>query len=276
MPNFLDALEIAAATDVGRMREHNEDAILFDPSLGIVILADGMGGYQAGEIASGLAVDAVNEILRAELDAMQPHLRSGKEVLPLAHQMLSIAMQRANSVVYQHATQHPLCAGMGTTLIASLFYDNRLIVGHAGDSRLYRMRDDVLIQISHDHSLIQEQIDAGLIAQQDAREVSFRHFVTRAVGIDAEVDIDIEEHATQVGDLYLYCSDGLSDMLEDAYIASLMRRMKDNLPALAEALVQKANEMGGRDNISLVLVGIRADYSVSTGWASRLAAKIRA
>lgn len=275
MRSLRDALDMAGMTDPGRVRGHNEDAVLFDADLGIVALADGMGGYNAGEVASGLTVDAVNEILRAELAAMSPHLGSGKSLKPQAHDMLMLAIERANSVVYQTACNEHLCAGMGTTLVAALFYDNRLVVGHVGDSRLYRYRNTDFSRLTRDHSLLQMQLDAGLITPEEARHATHKNLVTRAVGIEPDVEPEIQEFLAVPGDIYLFCSDGLTEMVEDPLIGEVVGQFADNLPMAAQALVEQANANGGRDNISVALVAVKRDYAAETGWISRLASRFR-
>lgn len=275
MRSLRDALEMTGMTDPGRMRGHNEDALLFDADLGIVALADGMGGYNAGEVASGLTVDAINEVLRAELSAMSPHLGCGKTLKPLAHEMLTIAIERANSVVYQTACNEPLCAGMGTTLVTALFYDNRLVVGHVGDSRLYRFRNADFSRLTRDHSLLQMQLDAGLITPEEARHSAHKNLVTRAVGIEPEVDPEIQEFLAVPGDIYLFCSDGLTEMVEDQLIGEVVSMLADNLPLAAQTLVEQANINGGRDNISVALVAVKRDFAAETDWISRLASRFR-
>lgn len=275
MGNLREALEMIGVTDAGRVRAHNEDALHYDAELGIVVLADGMGGYNAGEVASGVAVEVVGETLRAELDAMAPHILSNKTMRPVAYEMLAIAVERANTMVYEMAHTEAHCAGMGTTLICSLFYDNRLVVGHVGDSRLYRMRGAELFQLSRDHSLLQEQLDAGLIRQDEARYAIHRNLVTRAVGVGQSVEAEIQEFIALPGDIYLFCSDGLTEMVDDQLIGEMLSLFSDNLPLAAQALLDQANANGGRDNISIILVGIRRDFAVETGWVSRLTAKFR-
>ena len=270
MASLNDALDMAGATDVGRVRNHNEDALLLDPGLGIVVLADGMGGYNAGEIASGIAVDTIGETLRAELGAIAPQTAPSQQTV--AHDLLGLAIRRANSAIFETAANNPSCAGMGTTLVCALFFDNHLVCGHVGDSRLYRLRAGELQQLSHDHSLLQEEIDAGLIRPEDARHMPYRNLVTRAVGIEASVEPEIREYAAQPGDLYLFCSDGLTDMVEDTRIGEIIATAGDDLQPAAQALIDEANANGGRDNITVALVGIRRDYAARRGWISRLAA----
>jgi PPM family protein phosphatase len=159
---------------------------------------------------------------------------------------------------------------MGTTLVACLFYDNFLTVGHIGDSRLYRMRQDALEQVTRDHSLLQEQIDSGLITKEDARMSQNKNLVTRAVGIDPEVETEIHTYDVQEGDIYLLCSDGLNDMIEDEEIQMTLIALRANLDLTAQQLVQAANDAGGRDNISVMLVKVLKPFTVERGFWAKL------
>lgn len=275
MPSLQEALEMTGATDTGRVRERNEDALLYAADLGVVILADGMGGYQAGEVASGLTVDVVSEVLRTHVQDMSAPPRSDVYSGMDGLELLRTAIEQANTSVFTHASQDPQCAGMGTTVVCALFSDNRLYAAHVGDSRLYRYRAAEFISLTRDHSLLQEQIDAGLLQEEDARHSSYRNLVTRAVGIDTQVEVETQEFEVQPGDIYLFCSDGLNDMVEDALIGDVLSMFSDNLPLAAQALIEQANANGGRDNVSVVLVGVRRDFSVGGGWISRLSARFR-
>lgn len=274
MHSLREALNISGVTDTGRVREHNEDAVFYDADLGIVVLADGMGGYNAGEVASGLAIDVIGETLRAELDALPSQIRTHKESgMQAAIDMLGIAIDRANRVVFERAASDAYCYGMGTTVVGGLFYDNRLVVGHVGDSRLYRYRAGTLMQLTHDHSLLQEQIDADLIDPEAARTANYRNLVTRAVGIAPDVECEIHTCEVEPDDIYLFCSDGLTDMLPDTLISAVLALFADNLPLAAQALVEQANANGGRDNISVVLVGVRRPFPIGRNWFSRLSSR---
>jgi serine/threonine protein phosphatase PrpC len=200
-----EALEIFSQTDPGMVRSHNEDSVACEPACGLAVLADGMGGYNAG-----------------------------------------------------------------TTIVSALFYDNRVAVGHVGDSRMYRLRGEVLETITHDHSLLQEQLDSGMISLEDARLSKNKNLVTRAVGIDAHVDSEIHVHEVLVGDIYLLCSDGLNDMVEDDDIQATLFALQSNLPLAASQLIQMANDNGGRDNISVILVKVKGKFSVPRGWLAKL------
>jgi protein phosphatase len=158
---------------------------------------------------------------------------------------------------------------MGTTLVAGVFHDNKVTVAHVGDSRLYRLRGEDFQQITRDHSLLQEQIDSGLITAEQARHSRNRNLVTRAVGIDPEVVVEIHDHAVLSGDLYVFCSDGLNDMVEDEDIAMTVGALAANLGLCAMQLIQMANDNGGRDNVSVILVKVKREYPVARGWWAR-------
>jgi protein phosphatase len=181
-------------------------------------------------------------------------------------------MAHVNSAIYQKAQNEPQCAGMGTTLVVGIFHDNRVTVGHIGDSRLYRMRGEVFQQITRDHSLLQEQIEAGIITLEQARHSQNKNLVTRAVGIDPEVEAEIHDHEVLPGDVYLFCSDGLNDMVEDDEIAMTLGALSANLELCAMQLVQMANDNGGRDNVSVILVKVKGEFPAARGWWARFLA----
>jgi protein phosphatase len=252
-------------TDTGMVRNHNEDSIYFEPDLGLVVLADGMGGYNAGEVASGIAIQVTAEVMRAQMMATPPHVKTAGSMWPVAHEMLLLSVDRANSMIYQTAQEHAQCAGMGTTLIAGLFYNNQLALAHVGDSRAYRLRGDNFEQLSKDHSFLQEQVDAGLITEEEAKHAPYKNLVTRAVGIGAVVQTELREYQVEPGDVYLFCSDGLSDMLQDETISELIRLFRGNLSRACDVLIEQANAEGGRDNISAILIKVTRDFSVEVG-----------
>ncbi|WP_187360084.1 Stp1/IreP family PP2C-type Ser/Thr phosphatase [Chitinolyticbacter meiyuanensis] len=258
MADLSRILQIEGATDPGLVRDHNEDAIGFDPMLGFAVLADGMGGYLAGEVASGMAIEMMLHVVRGALQSRSAHQLVDAE--PYGHQVLEDAVQQANAAIYGTALSQPQCAGMGTTVVATLFYDDRVLAAHVGDSRLYRLRGEMLEQLTRDHSFLQEQIDSGLITPEEARHSQNRNLVTRAVGIDPLAEVELAEHPVEVGDLYLLCSDGLTDMLDDEHIADLLVAMRANLPLAAQQLVLAANDAGGRDNISVLLIEVKKPF----------------
>ena len=265
-----DALEIVSQTNPGMVRSHNEDSVAQELACGLVVLADGMGGYNAGEVASGIAVSVVATEVCQHLQDASPIDRDEATGEELGVVLLRDNIQRANASIFHAAQSQPQYAGMGTTIVAGLFYDNRVVVGHVGDSRMYRLRGEVLETITRDHSLLQEQIDGGMISIEDARVSKNKNLVTRAVGIDAEVVPEIHVHDALVGDIYLLCSDGLNDMVEDEDIQSTLYAMQGNLPLAAEQLIQMANDNGGRDNVSVMLVKVNGEFAVPRGWLEKL------
>ncbi len=254
-------LEIASRTDPGQVRTQNEDAITHRAEMGLAILADGMGGYNAGEVASGMAI----ALLKSELEAALPQLAQGSGNL---HQALAQAIANANRSIFQMAASRQQYTGMGTTVVVTVLHGASLTVAHLGDSRLYRLRDGQLSQITQDHSMLQEQINAGVLTAEQARFSTHKNLVTRALGVAEEAHPDIADHAVAAGDIYLLCSDGLSDMVDDVDIADLLSRPAD-LQQIADTLVNCANKNGGRDNISVILAKIHAAQNTKNSVVSR-------
>ena len=240
--------EICAQTDQGLVRKNNEDALAFDRHTGLCLLADGMGGYKAGEVASSMAVSFLRQELTAWLSEAG-NRASGREL----RRKMDACVSQVNHLIVSAACANPDHAGMGTTLVAGIFMEARLILGHIGDSRCYRLRGQVLQQITKDHSLLQEQVDAGLITNAQAQTSPHRNLITRALGVEDAVMVEINEHRVEPGDLYLLCSDGLSDMVRDIVIEPILNA-PGTLQQKAAALVKQANDSGGRDNISVMLV----------------------
>jgi len=268
--NIEQALEIVSATHPGMVRSHNEDSVGYEASCGLVVLADGMGGYNAGEVASGITVSVVSSEIKNALQnsvAEDEDAGSGEDIGVM---LLRKQVQKANASIYHAAQSQPQYAGMGTTVVAGLFYDNHLAVAHVGDSRMYRLRGEVFESITRDHSLLQEQIDSGIISTADARRSMNKNLVTRAVGIDANVDVEVHVHAVQAGDVYLLCSDGLNDMVPDDEIADAVKMLQANLPLAANQLIEMANDHGGRDNVSVILIKVKGDFAVQHSWLEKL------
>ena len=240
-------LEFFSVTDTGRARRNNEDSVALDEAGQVAVLADGMGGYNAREVASGMASDRVRSELAARLKPLGPQPTDTD-----VRSALLDAVDTANREVFDAAMSHAEYAGMGTTLVVAVYRGDRLWLGHIGDSRAYRFRNGQLEQLTRDHSLLQEQIDAGLITAEQAAYSMHKNLVTRAVGVDEVVELEIHDYPVEPGDVLLMCSDGLSDMLSDDQIAQLLRT-NDSLPAAGAMLVQAANAAGGRDNIAVVL-----------------------
>ncbi|MBI2315949.1 MAG: serine/threonine-protein phosphatase, partial [Betaproteobacteria bacterium] len=174
---------------------------------------------------------------------------------------------KANTSIYQASQSQPQYAGMGTTLVVALFYDNRVTIAHIGDSRLYLLRDGEFKQVTKDHSLLQEQIDSGMLTREQARHSANKNLVTRALGIDATVEPEIHDYDTRPGDIYLLCSDGLCDMVSDEDIEMVLQTLGANLKLCVQQLIQMANDNGGRDNVSVMLVRVRREYPAPRGLA---------
>jgi protein phosphatase len=248
-------LEFQAAVDPGRARSNNEDSVAFDDAVALAVLADGMGGYNAGEVASHMATS----FIRTELGRWLREASSQATDAEVRRAM-DICVDNANRAIFNAANANPQYAGMGTTLVVAVLRDDHLLLGHVGDSRCYRLRAGQLQQITRDHSLLQEQIDAGLITPEQAAFSANKNLVTRAVGVENTVMLETHQHDVQPGDIYLMCSDGLSDMLDDDAITQVLLA-HDTLESSTRALIDAANDAGGKDNISVILV--RASGSAS-------------
>lgn len=246
--------EFYSQTDTGRVRSNNEDSVALDEAHGVAVLADGMGGYAAGEVASGMACDFIRAELGRWLGEASVAATDGD-----VRRAMDICVDNANRAIFGAASSNPTYAGMGTTLVLGVFRSGRLLMGHIGDSRAYRWRDGVLQQITKDHSLLQEQIDAGILTPEQAQYSANKNLVTRALGVEDVVLLESHQHDLVHGDVILMCSDGLSDMLTDPEIAGVLAAYPHSLPEMGEALVAAANEAGGRDNIAVVLVRAQGD-----------------
>lgn len=250
-------------THAGMVRTNNEDAALFDEAFGVAVLADGMGGYNAGEIASGMATTFIKtELVR--------WLSSGSHAAELddIQRAMALCVKKANESIFNAALSNPGYAGMGTTLVLGVFQGAHLVLGHVGDSRCYRMRAGVLTQITKDHSMLQEQVDAGLLTREQAATAPGKNLLTRAMGVDPTVEIELHVHEVQANDLYLMCTDGLTDMVRENTITTLLSSHA-GLNQIAADLVAKANAGGGRDNITVLLTQAKTPDD-KPGFLSRL------
>lgn len=263
-------LRCVGVSDTGRVREHNEDTIGTDVDIGLVVLADGMGGYKAGEVASGIAVRTVMGLLKDAIERQDLTIPDEESGLSRPGILLRDAVQRANKIIYQTARTQANCEGMGTTVVAGLFFDDRLTIAHVGDSRLYRQRGSQFEQITHDHSLLQELVARGFYTPEEAQRAAAKNYVTRALGVEATVEVDVTEVPVEKDDLFLLCSDGLSDMIEDDDIQLTISTFGVNLETLARQLVLLSNENGGRDNVSLVVVRVLESFPARRGVIDRL------
>jgi serine/threonine protein phosphatase PrpC len=254
-------IELVSVSDTGRKRPHNEDSAITHPKIGLALVADGMGGYRAGEVASAIAAKAILDVIGSNLHVAQDQ-RSEHSGCALSKQAVLVrdSILGANRQIFKTATAVPECLGMGTTIVTTLFYNNRVIIAHVGDSRVYRYRDNQLAQVTNDHSLVQELIDRGFGTAEDAEANMSRNIVTRALGIGENVEVDVKEEAALPGDIYLLCSDGLNDMVDDKEIRLTLSKYSGNLVGTAHELVGLANESGGQDNISVVLARPQAPF----------------
>lgn len=263
-------IEMVALTDVGQVRTNNEDAVGVDADIGLAILADGMGGYKAGEVASGMTIASVTETVRERLPDIDDQERLDDDGDYSAEAiMLRDALELAHTSVYQVSRTQKQCEGMGTTAVVVLFHDDSFALAYVGDSRLYRLRGGQLEAISSDHSLVQELVDRGFYTIEEAQEKVGRNIVTRALGVEADVKIDLIEEPVAVGDIYLLCSDGLTDLVADDAIGLTLNKYPDNLDQAGQALIDMANAAGGKDNISVVLARIDGQFARKRGLLSR-------
>lgn len=273
--SLLGALEIVMRTDRGQVRGQNEDSVFADADCGLAILADGMGGYNAGEVASGMATSLLSERLEAAFKTSAAHETDSRTGRSFAQRSLVEHIAAVNSAIYFASEGQSQLGGMGTTLVAAVFCDDKLTVAHVGDSRLYRLRGEQFSALTHDHSLLQEQIDSGEISAEDARYSINRNLVTRAVGIDPEVEAEVNVYPVRPGDVYLLCSDGLYDMVEEGDLQHTLEMFGANLEEVATQLIKMANDNGGDDNISVVVVKVLREFPAPPGRWSKLLSLFR-
>jgi protein phosphatase len=272
--NIRDCLEIVNQSDVGRRRPHNEDSTLSDAERGLVILADGMGGYKAGEVASAIAATTVHHEVVAGLKRIRRSHTAGADGLHPESAVVRDAIHTANRRIHDTAQKEPDCHGMGTTIVVCLFHHDCVTLAHVGDSRIYRLRAGKFMQVTRDHSLIQELIDRGLYSPEDAARNAPKNLVTRALGIEADVRVDVAEEKVEPGDLYLLCSDGLNDMVDDEEIHLTLSKYSGNLVRATEELIRKANANGGRDNTSIILVRVMENFAAPDRPLTRIIKKL--
>ena len=245
-------------TDVGKRRDHNEDSFLVDDEHQLYVVADGMGGHLGGEMASELAVETIRasvEEERGEVVNGQP-FRGPIEQHP-ALMMLPRAVKRACAAIFRKAQEEPELQGMGTTVTGVAFVDTFAFFGHVGDSRAYLIREGRIEQLSDDHSLVNEQLKAGLITPEQARISRFRHIITRSVGFEEDVAVDTMVVPIQEGDLYVLCSDGLANLVSQTEIRDVI--FDNFLKDAPQELVALANARGGDDNITVVIAYVNGE-----------------
>lgn len=251
-------LEAYAWTDPGPVRENNEDTFLVDQDAGLFIVADGMGGHAAGEVASRLATDTIRDLLQEGEDPDETRLdRNVQDPGDVLRERLRYAMNQASARIRREAQAKPAYAGMGTTVCVLLVEGDQAHVAHVGDSRIYLFRDGQLSRLTRDHTVVQQEIDAGRLTPELARQVAHRNYLTQSVGYHGPVEPDTATRALQPGDLFVLCSDGVTDPLEDRRIAEICA---STYPTdLAETLVREALQAGGEDNITVVTVRVMED-----------------
>lgn len=252
-------------SDTGRVRQNNEDAYAAIPDIGLAVVADGMGGHKAGEVASAMAIDVITRSLAERLPSTR---RVKRTRIP---EIVRNAIELANSAVYEAANTNRDYAGMGSTVVVTAFHGDRVCIAHVGDSRLYRLRGGVLQQLTEDHSVVQDLLRRGLISPEQARTSPNKNVITRALGVTRTVEVTVRDERVQQGDLYLLCTDGLHDMLTDENIASLLRVGVDDITDLAARLIDAANQAGGDDNVTTVVVRVQNRQARTRGHEQRAA-----
>ena len=250
MPEAQTRLKIAGHTDTGRRRDYNQEHIGFDQELGIAVLADGMGGHKAGEVAAHMAVKFVLGKLQ-KLILQETYVSiTGFQLLDFLSNTISLS----NTEIFRTQKEENAYLGMGTTIVATLITGSQIYVGHVGDSRLYLYRNQKVKRLTKDHSLVQDLIDRGFYTETEARSANVKHVVTRAMGTKLDVDVDTAEVSLLPYDLLLLCSDGLTDMVSDWQIAETINENIIDLDLAANKLIALANQNGGKDNISVILI----------------------
>lgn len=247
----------AGMTDVGQARDHNEDDFyLSEGKEALCVVADGMGGHRSGEVASAMAIKAMVEYYRetmADVDDSAPV--NGEDTVDLIQRRLRQAVQKANSAVFTAASESELYRGMGTTIVSGYFTNEGVYMANIGDSRAYRFRDGTLEQRTEDHSLANEYVRMGILAAEDIEYFPYKNVITRACGLTDEVEVDVHFEDVRAGDLFLFCTDGLTDMIRDNRLEEMLAE-EDDIEALCKKLVEVANANGGDDNVTLILAKV--------------------
>ncbi len=272
----MNAIQCSSQTHAGHLRQRNEDYMITDADSGIFMLADGMGGHRSGDFASKMACESVMHRLHKSLPSLSPDEFDPELGYTRASLLLRQALLEANEKILQEADSNPEHAGMGTTIVVAWFYRDQLTIAHVGDSRLYRLRQGRLEQLTSDHTIRQELIDRGYYDKEQAETLVQRNLVTRALGADRSVAIDIQETMTLPGDLYLLCSDGLYDMVEEQTILHIMNRCYD-LTSCVETLTKTALGNGGKDNVSVICIRSTPSTQEASrdGWKKRIKRLLR-
>ena len=247
-------VEVAGKSDVGCVRQNNEDNFGYDSRHGIYVVCDGMGGQAAGEVASKIAVDSVlNYFREAARTGNRPQVGAALESASARANALASAIQLANVAIHKAAAEHAAHSGMGSTIVAVLVENDSFSVGHAGDSRIYRIRHGEIRQLTRDHSLVMEQVRRGMLTQEEAQNSEMQNIIIRALGPEETVQVDLDDLAAEPGDILLLCSDGLNRHVSDDSILEIAQATS-TLQAMADRLIDAAREGGGSDNITALLV----------------------
>lgn len=258
-------LTYAHCTDTGLVRGHNEDSVVVDADLGLVMVADGMGGHVAGEVASAMAA----ELISASIASATTHDSTALDRPTQRRQVIHKAIHIANERILVAAESTAAYKGMGTTLVLALFHQDQVTIAHIGDSRAYRLRKGKIEQLTQDHTLVQQQLQSGLLTKDQSSKANNQHRLTRALGVMSEVAADMREEKLQAGDRYLFCSDGLSDHVQLMEMQALLSQPGMTPTEQCRSLIAAANQQGGEDNISVVQVTVSERRSVLLVWLAQ-------
>ncbi|NUN16182.1 MAG: Stp1/IreP family PP2C-type Ser/Thr phosphatase [Myxococcales bacterium] len=248
-------LRYAGSTHVGMRRSHNEDAFILVPKEKLYVVADGMGGHACGEVASRMTVETLEEFFRATSDDPETTwiCKPDPQLSEQANR-LRAAIMLANNKIYERAQRDPAHRGMGTTVVSAVFYDGNVSVAHVGDSRVYRWRGGELTQMTEDHSLLNDYKKIASLTAEEERNFQHKNIIVRALGMKADVVVDVLSETPQIGDIYLLCSDGLSGEVTDQEIASIISDSRGDLELACAQLIETACNNGGKDNVTAVIV----------------------
>jgi serine/threonine protein phosphatase PrpC len=250
-------VEAYGRTECGHVRDNNEDALLLDLEMGIFIVADGMGGHAAGEVASQMAVDGVHEILCGSQDPDETRLVrevDSEDASDIMRERLRYAMNQASVQIRRYSEEHAETRGMGTTVVALVLDGDRAHLAHVGDSRAYLLRRDQLTRLTRDHTVVQQEIDAGRLTPELARLLPHRNILTQSVGFHGPVEPDTSTRVVQAGDVFILCSDGLTDMLDDRALLEVMRGREPE--ELVDVLIEAALQAGTEDNVTVMVIAV--------------------
>ncbi len=253
-------LEIAGKTDPGCVRKNNEDSLAVVPELGLMAVADGMGGHSSGEVASQIATETIRDFADKMIGGSKQLLPEGAAdpARSARSKQLEFFVKTANTMIYEKARAFPKDHGMGTTIVAAIADERSMTVAHVGDSRLYLLRRGELQVMTEDHSLVMDQVRRGLITAEQAEKSAIQNILTRALGTEAEVVVDVQDHPLFPGDLVLLCSDGLTKMVPEAEIEKILEGA-ESCASACDALIERARAAGGVDNITVVVARVPED-----------------